>query len=67
MPQVVARLLAAGVPCASRDYLVEWLSQPFGSLAPHLLFGSQAGAHLAEAEAARADVEPMGAASEELV
>lgn len=60
------RLLQAGVPCAGRDYLIEWLSQPFIPLAAHMLFGSTSQGHLAEAEAARADVEPMLAPSEDM-
>ena len=64
---MVKRLLSGGVPCAAREYLVEWLSQPFQPQHSHMLFGSEAGGALAEAEAARADVEHMGAASEELI
>lgn len=64
--QVVRRLLRAGMPCAARDYLIEWLSQPFTPLAAHMLFSSVSQGHLAEAEAARADVEPIQAASEDM-
>ena len=64
--QVAKRLLQAGVPCVAREYLIEWLSQPFKPLAEHMLFGCESRGHLAEAEAARADVEPMQAPSEDM-
>lgn len=46
---------------------MDWLSQPWGRLDGHVLPGCEVGGHFAEAVAARADVEPIGEVSEELV
>jgi hypothetical protein len=52
---VVASFLAAGVPCASPAYLVEWLCDPWQALDAHYLFDSapEAGSELPALEAAR--------------
>ena len=63
---MVKRLLAAGVPCAQREWLVEWLSQPSKSLHRYMLFGTRSSGYLKECEDAREVVVPVGEASEEM-
>jgi hypothetical protein len=44
---------AAGVPCVSSAYLVDWVAHPWTELGPHRLFGTAPGRKLAALEAAR--------------
>ena len=51
------------VPCVSRAYVVDWLAQPWQSLAAHVLFKGHIGSTLKAAQDARG-VSPGDAADE---
>lgn len=55
--RVVASFLAAGLPCVSPAFLVEWLADPWQDLSTHFLFGSKptGSSELAALEAARGE------------